>query len=400
MERIKDALEEARKLREKALLENTLNSLLSTSSADVNDMIDARRIRDRIPINQMPEDEQQALIASGDVSRVDSGGRVFVIGQHDEYVHYLLEGAVRIEGENTPPQTLYAYQEAALLPLDEAGSKTHTVTAVIPSRVFRIAQTRLQGEVPPMKITAPAATTNAPPPNPMPPPIPSLPNDEAISPDLYTHTYSGQELAQLVDALHADRQALAETSAAQAAGALPEVRFGEQTLGVRLAPFVPEIDKSIAEAPAPAADLPSHDEISDEISRFTRELEVRFRHYVETVRAQERQRAQAQLQLHVKRLKQLAEQQLRVKVDTIRERYQAAHLTKEKKLRERYENLIVMANKMTRQKAAIYQARRQLEDKLRMAEQVHNELAQIGLTVTRQLNDLEGMIPDDENTGT
>ncbi len=95
------------------------------------------------------------------------------------------------------------------------------------------------------------------------------------------------------------------------------------------------------------------------------------------------------------KLKQAAETQLRAKVVTIRDRYQAAHVAKEKKLRDRYEHLIALANKMTRQKAAIYQARRQLEDKLRLAEKVHNELAQIGLTVTRQLNDLEAMIPDE-----
>ena len=61
--------------------------------------------------------------------------------------------------------------------------------------------------------------------------------------------------------------------------------------------------------------------------------------------------------------------------------------------------LFTLCSPITRQKAAIYQARRQLEDKLGLAEQVHHELAQIGLTVTRQLNDLENMIPDTEQPG-
>ena len=53
MERIKEALEEARRERQKSLLETTLNRLLSASSADVNDLIDARRIRERSPFSQL-----------------------------------------------------------------------------------------------------------------------------------------------------------------------------------------------------------------------------------------------------------------------------------------------------------------------------------------------------------
>ncbi len=389
MERIKEALEQARRARDKALQESTLNDLKAGSANDVNDLIDARRIRERIPFNQLGSGEQQALIAQGEVLRVEAGARVFMSGTEDPYVHYLLEGAVSIASDNAQGQTLYAYQESALLPLDEAGVKTHTVTAVIASRIFRIAQSRLQEPLP----TASKVSSSA----------PAL-TEEATPRDLYTHTYSGEQLAQLVEQLHQDSQQLtSDYSASKSARPLDEVRFGENTIGVKIDAPAPNLEATIApstvtqEALAPAAiGLPSRDEINDEIGRFTRDLEMRFRRYVQQVRAEERQRAQAQLQRHAKRLQALAEQQLRAKIETVRERYQAAYIAREKKLRERYEHLIAMANKMTRQKAAIYQARRQLEDKLRLAEQVHNELAQIGLTVTRQLNDLEGMIPDDE----
>ncbi len=387
MERIKDALEQARRARDKALQESTLNELKTGSTNDVNDLIDARRIRERIPFNQLTAHEQQVLIAAGEVLRIEAGTPVFVSGTEDHYVYYLLEGAVSIASDNSQGQTLYAYQESALLPLDEAGAKTHTVTAVIASRVFRIAKSTLQAPVP-TPGTAPA-----------PPPV-----EEETPRDLYTHTYSGEQLAQLVEQLHQDSQQLvSDYSASKSARPLDEVRFGENTIGVKIDAPTPNLEATIAppgvaqEALAQTTSgLPSRDEINDEIGRFTRDLEVRFRRYVQQVRSEERKRAQAQLQQHAKRLQALAEQQLRAKIETVRERYQAAYIAREKKLRERYEHLIAMANKMTRQKAAIYQARRQLEDKLRLAEQVHNELAQIGLTVTRQLNDLEGMIPDEE----
>lgn len=385
MERIKDALEQARLAREKALLENSLNTLRTGSAAEVSALIDARRIRERIPINQLTLEEQQAVIAAGTVLRFESGEHVFEAGSHDADIHYLIEGAVTIGSVTSQPQTLYAYQEAALLALDEAGTRSHTVTALIPSRVFRVPLAVLE------------SAHRAPP---SPPPAAALPPaaEEPLPREMYAHTYSGEQLAQLVEQLHEDsRQLQGDLGPARDARALDDVRFGENTMGVRLDASSP-LEASVLPVPPATvheAALPSRREIDDEIGRFTRELEMRFRRYVEQIREEERRRAQARLQQHARRLQQLAEQQLRAKIETVKARYQAAYAAREKTLRERYEHLLAMANKVTRQKAAIYQARRQLEDKLRLAEQVHHELAQIGLTVTRQLNDLEGMIPDD-----
>lgn len=388
MERIKDALEQARLAREKALLENSLNTLRTGSAAEVSALIDARRIRERIPINQLTLEEQQAVIAAGTVLRFESGEHVFEAGSHDADIHYLIEGAVTIGSVTSQPQTLYAYQEAALLALDEAGTRSHTVTALIPSRVFRVPLTVLE------------SAHRTPPPPPSPPPAPASPPavEEPLPREMYAHTYSGEQLAQLVEQLQEDSRLLqGDLGPARDVRALDEVRFGENTMGVRLDPPSP-LEASVQPVPPAVvqeAVLPSRREIDDEIGRFTRELEMRFRRYVEQIREEERRRAQARLQQHARRLQQLAEQQLRAKIETVKTRYQAAYAAREKTLRERYEHLLAMANKVTRQKAAIYQARRQLEDKLRLAEQVHHELAQIGLTVTRQLNDLEGMIPDD-----
>lgn len=387
MDRISDALEQAGRAREGALQASSNSDLSVNRAADVKDLIDLRLIRARSPFNQLPAREQERLIEGGEVIRFESGMRVFARGTEDPHVHYLIEGAVSIASETAQLQTLYAYQETALFPLDEAGVKSHTVTAVMPSRVFRIVQTKLD-EHPPV-----------------PPPINV---EKEVARELYSHTFSGEQLAQLVEQLHQDSQQLAgELDPSKGARALDEVRFGENTIGVRL--DTPPADLAATITPPPVApsppqpeppiNPPTHAEINDEIGRFTRDLELRFRRYVQQVRAEERRRAQAQLQQHAKRLQALAEAQLRAKIETVRERYQAAVIAREQKLRERYEHLIAMANKITRQKAAIYQARRQLEDKLRLAEQVHHELAQIGLTVTRQLNDLENMIPDTEQPG-
>ena len=51
----------------------------------------------------------------------------------------------------------YAYQETGLFLLDEAGGKSHTVTVVMPSRVFPIVQTKLDqhSPVPPVAPSTP-----------------------------------------------------------------------------------------------------------------------------------------------------------------------------------------------------------------------------------------------------
>jgi hypothetical protein len=382
MERIKDALERARLARETALLENSLNTLRTGSAAEINALIDARRIRERVPLYQLTLEEQQTVIAAGTVLRFETGEHVFEAGSQDESVHYLLEGAVTIYSATSQPQTLYAHQEAALLALDEAGVRSHTVTAVIPSRVFRVGLSVLES----------AARLASPTPQPtLPEPATAAAEEAGSLPrELYAHTYSGEQLAQLVEQLHEDSHRLrGELGPARDAAALDEVRFGEDTLGVRLddAPWPREVSVlPVPPAVAQVAVLPSRREMDDGIGRLTRELETRFLRYVEQVRDEERRRAQTRLQ-------QLAEQQLRAKIETVKARYQAAYAAREKTLRDCYEHLLEVAHKITRQKAAIYHARRQLEEKLRLARQVHHELAQVGLTVTRQLNDLEGMFP-------
>lgn len=230
---------------------------------------------------------------------------------------------------------------------------------------------------------------------------PRAAGEETVPPALYTETQSGQQLADLVGALHAEHEALARELPATASTGGSEVKFGETTLSVHFDDLsLADEDPLSATAGAGADDDAARRArmrlaLDDEISQFTLELEARFRRYVEAVKAQERARYHAQLKAHAGRLQKLAEQQLRAKLATIRERYRAAHKAQEHQLRERYQHLIGLANKVTQQKAGIYEARRQLEDKLRQAEQVHHELAQIGLSVTRQLSDLESLIPSE-----
>ena len=52
---------------------------------------------------------------------------------------------------------------------------------------------------------------------------------------------------------------------------------------------------------------------------------------------------------------------------------------------------------MTRQKAEISQARQQIEEKLKRAETLHRELAELGGVVSGHLDEIDGMLPLDDS---
>lgn len=138
--------------------------------------------------------------------------------------------------------------------------------------------------------------------------------------------------------------------------------------------------------------------VDDEIGQFARELEQRFRTYVEQVKEEERALYEAQMQRHAARLQKLATDQIREVLSTQRDKYQAAYAEKEENLRGRFNNLRDFANKIARQKAAIYVARRQITEKLQMVDQIHSELSQLGSQLNNQLDDLDDLMPT-ENFG-
>ena len=139
--------------------------------------------------------------------------------------------------------------------------------------------------------------------------------------------------------------------------------------------------------------------VDDEIGQFTRELEQRFRAYVEKVKEEERAHYEVQMQHHAARLKKLATEQIREMLARQRDKYQTAYAEKEQNLRSRFNNLRDFANKIAQQKAAIYVARRQISEKLQMVEKTHSELSQLGSQLNHQLDDLDNLIPS-EMTGT
>ncbi|MFT4563357.1 MAG: hypothetical protein ACI9BW_003111 [Gammaproteobacteria bacterium] len=369
MERIKEALEKAREQREAAA-----GNAGQASSQGAGSRLGKDRILQRDPFRRYSSAEQAELLESGRVLNITLGETLQFAGDKDAHVHYLLAGAVLLEADNRERLTVNADQSAALLPLDRPGVKLHTILAATDAEVLRVPGSALP------------AGMNFDDPNPIP---------KAA----YTETYSGQQLAELVDQINTENEFVQSAPPSVADSALND-SIEAQDISASLSHLSESAPSMLAEIEvAPGSPdvtlsestyVPKRD---DQLGQFTRELEAKFRGYVDKVKLRERERYEAQLQRHAERLKGMAQEQLRHALAQQRDQSQKLVVEKERRLREHYQNLRIFANKVTRQKAAIYVARRQIGEKLHQVEKIHAELAQLGSKLDDQLDDLEQQMP-------
>ncbi len=371
IERIKEALNAARAERDRRL-----------SDTDVVNGV-ARRLRLFSNFESLGEDARRAVVVAGEVLDIDSGEAICILGERDERVNYLLEGMVRIETADGSIRDLHAGDGPARHALDEPGYKVAGIIATHPSRVFRIDPSKLPGT-----------------------PLPGSANP--APPSAYAETFSGQQLAMLVGALRNEHRGL--NGVASAPGNTVEVAVGDRTLGVDFE--LPDLEStrtpvlhrdepepvvvSVAPLVEPLAATPPSAPV-DPLLGMTRAFEAELRRYVDGIRSEERARAQAKLKGYAEKLKAQAEEQLRNKVKMVKARFEQANVAREQDIRKRYEQLLDLANRLTRQKAEINQARQQIEDKLKRAETLHRELAELGGVVSGHLDQIDEMLPADDS---
>jgi hypothetical protein len=358
MERIKEALNAARAERDRRL-----------SDTDIVNGV-ARRLRLFASFEHLGEDARRAVAAAGEIMDVDSGEAICHLGERDECVNYLLEGMVRIETADGSSRDLHAGDGPARHALDEPGYKIASITATHPSRVFRIDPLRLPG-------------------------TPTVGSTTAAPVGAYAETFSGQQLAMLVGALRNEHRGL--NGVAEAPNQNADVAVGERTLGVEFE--LPDLESTRKPA------LPSDESsgmtagvgAADALASLTQAFEAQVRQHVDGIRQEERARAQVKLKAYGDRLKGQAEEQLRTKVKAIRARFEQANAAREQDIRKRYAQLLELANRLTRQKAEINQARQQIEEKLGRAETLHRELAELGGVVSGHLDQIDEMLPADDS---
>ena len=383
MERIKNALNKARLERERLArksLQSQAKTMESTKSGWYqNDKTsEGQAIFSRPPFSHCTPEQQKALLQDGFLMHVKQGETFQFAGEIDGYIHYLLDGIVVIESDDEPRTEISAQQDAEIIALNKAGLKTRTLTASTDVEIFRIAQSSV-------------------------PNVAQYSSDEPLPKNLYTDTQSGKDLADLVDRLNSEEQAL-DPSAPRPK---TEVPVGENTLGFNF--NIDDLQDNTADhkeflsavselaAPRSGEQVSYEPELDDDIGRFAQQLDRQFRSYVEKVRAEERERYDQLLERHANKLKHAAENKLREKVKLVRDRYHAAYSDKEQMLQQRLGRMREFADQIARQKAAVYEARRELANKLAEAGRLHRELTSLGDQVDFQLDKLDDLMPSAED---
>ncbi len=339
------------------------------------DAVTAARVRALEPIRRLPAERQSRILVTGEVLELAPEASLELTREADERVYFLLDGELAFTQGTRFVQRLGADRPEALLPLNGpslgAGGETQSIVAISPARVFSVAAGQLASDdgavaVPP----APAAA--------------------------YADTLSGQELAALVDRIEHERRTFAVSN--QAAAEAMDPAAGER---LERTSYTVDVDRLLGETtiarpvPAVSAEPPVRGAPHDALGVAFADLESRLRAHLAAVRAAERSAFDARLQRRMQALRERAVEELKRKLVKLRSRDRDLLAAKERALRERYAELARITHRITHQKAQIQQARRQLEDKLRAAEEIHLELSRIGQAVTRQLDDLDGLMGEE-----
>ena len=223
--------------------------------------------------------------------------------------------------------------------------------------------------------------------------------------DAYADTVTGARLADLVEEINSHFQEFEDTGARAEGDTLDEDALDIAGLDEdedeepmpSSAPVEPE-------PPPPPLDQESRDvrdfELSipeEEMSQITREMLLKLRRCVSAFASAQRLRYEEQLRARTAQIEAAATRELHKKAEEIRLIYQSKYEAKELSLRRHYQRLVRLANKITRQKAELQQARRDLEQKLGATDSLYREVNDIRRMLRQRIGNLEGLESDEDS---
>jgi rhodanese-related sulfurtransferase len=223
----------------------------------------------------------------------------------------------------------------------------------------------------------------------------------------YAHTVTGQRLADLIDEMDVNHEKLPDSAASEDVHRLTASNFGADdvidiapdtnTLSQTQQPNVLLVD---THAPMPVSeDETLHDELFDErdgLARIMQDFEYRIRDYVETVAFQRTADTERKYQNKIRRIRKAAALEVRKRQDLSRQRYEQQYKKKELQLRAHYKKVMALANKISRQKAELQQAKKQFEDKLSAANAVYKQVEDMRKTLRQHIGDIPAGPEEDE----
>jgi rhodanese-related sulfurtransferase len=135
----------------------------------------------------------------------------------------------------------------------------------------------------------------------------------------------------------------------------------------------------------------------EEMSQITREMLLKIRRCVSAFASAQRLRYEEQLRARTAQVEVAATKELHRKAEEIRLIYQSKYEARELSLRRHYQRLVRLANKITRQKAELQQARKDLEEKLGATDKLYHEVHDIRRMLKQRIGNLDGLDAEDDN---
>jgi len=135
----------------------------------------------------------------------------------------------------------------------------------------------------------------------------------------------------------------------------------------------------------------------EELAQITREMLLKLRRCVSAFASAQRLRYEEQLRARTTQVEVAATKELHRKAEEIRLIYQSKYEAKELSLRRHYQRLVRLANKITRQKAELQKARRDMEEKLGATDTLYREVHDIRRMLRQRIGNLEGIDADDDS---
>ena len=228
--------------------------------------------------------------------------------------------------------------------------------------------------------------------------------------DAYADTATGRSLADLISEMDEDHHTLDGTDTL----GLPEpgpAPVTEQQEGIDLRPLdlgtqdTPVADSAATEdleAAAPAEDTAPEAErdtliaegpLADELAMIVRDAESRIRAYLERAVNAGHADLEARVEERAERIREAAALQVRKKEAAMRAAYRARYKDKELQLRAYYKKLIALANKISKQKAQLQNARKQFEDKLDAANELYRQVESMRGLLREHVGNLDEDLP-------
>ena len=237
--------------------------------------------------------------------------------------------------------------------------------------------------------------------------------------DAYADTVTGARLADLVEEINDHFQELENRGSQKEGDTLDEEKLDIAGLDDEesapppaeeaMEPDKPEEPDDLVEPEIPdvpvtalAEEVPDIRDFDlsipeEEMSQITREMLLKLRRCVSAFASAQRLRYEEQLRARTAQVEIAATKELHRKAEEIRLIYQGKFEAKELSLRRHYQRLVRLANKITRQKAELQKARKDLEEKLGATDSLYREVHDIRRMLTQRIGNLDSLDAEDNN---